>query len=162
MTMRQGRRAIAILAMAVMSSGAAGAAAPVRAHDLTITGAVMRATPPGVPTTAGYLVIANAGAKADKLVSASCSCAGMVVMHATILHMGMATMTAPGEIVIPARGEARLTAGGYHLMIMGLRTPPKDGSIQKMTLRFERAGSVVVPFAVSARIAAEPAMAMHR
>ena len=152
--------AIAILAtMAV--AGAAQAAGPTRAHDLTITGAVMRATPPGVSTTAGYLVIANAGPKADTLKSVSCACAGMVMLHATIMHMGMAVMTSPGEIVIPAHGEARLTAGGYHLMVMGLKAPPKDGSTQAMTLKFERAGTVVVPFAVSARIPVEPAMAMH-
>ena len=155
-------KVLPILAMmAVAGPGAAWAAGGVHAHDLTITGAVMRATPPGVSTTAGYLVIANAGAKADKLKSVSCSCAGMVMLHATIMHMGMATMTTPGEIVIPAHGEARLAPGGYHLMIMGLKAPPKDGTTQPVTLRFEHAGTVVVPFAVNARIAAEPVRTMH-
>ncbi len=118
----------------------------------------MRATPAGVSTTGGYLSIANAGAKPDKLLSVSCACASMVMLHATVTHMGVTVMSDPGYIVIPAHGRAQLTPGGYHLMLMGLRAPPKDGSTQDMTLRFEHAGKVVVPFAVNARIQAEPQM----
>ena len=148
----------ALLAMGMIAiAGSASAAPAVHAHDLTLTGAVMRATPPGVSTTGGYLTIANAGAKSDRLVSVSCTCASMVMLHATVMHMGMATMTDPGFIAIPAHGQAQLTPGGYHLMLMGLKAPPKDGSTQAMTLRFEHAGAVVVPFAVNARIQAEPA-----
>ena len=143
---------------AVMAAGNASAAPAVHAHDLTLTGAVMRATPAGISTTGGYLTVANAGAKPDKLVSVSCACASMVMLHATVMHMGRAVMTDPGYIAIPAHGQAQLTPGGYHLMLMGLKAPPRDGATQDMTLRFEHAGTVVVPFAVSARIPVEPPM----
>ncbi len=148
-------RALAVMA-AVMVAGSASAAPAVHAHDLTLTGAVMRATPAGVSTTGGYLTIANAGAKPDKLVSVSCACASMVMLHATVMHMGVTVMSDPGFIAIPAHGQAQLTPGGYHLMLMGLKAAPKDGSTQNMTLRFEHAGTVVVPFAVNARIPVVP------
>ena len=154
-------KVLAIMAM-MAAAGAGAAGRPVHLHDISISGAVMRATPPGVPNTAGYLTIANAGSKPDRLVSASCACAGMVMLHATVMHMGAATMTDPGSVVVPPHGVAKLTPGGYHLMIMALKAPPKEGSTQAVTLRFARAGTVVVPFAVSARIQPEPAMAMGR
>ncbi len=153
-------RAVAALA-ALVVLGAAAPPPSLHAGSLTISHAVMRAVPAGVPNTAGYLTIANGGSKADLLLSAACSCARNITLHATVMHMGMSTMTMPGEIAIPAHGVATLSPGAYHLMIEGLKAAPRDGSTQVLTLRFQHAGTVVVPFAVSARVPMAPAMDMH-
>jgi len=50
------------------------------------------------------------------------------------------------SIEIPANGTVELKPGGYHLMLMGLDSPIKDGEQLKMTLQFEKAGKVDVVF----------------
>jgi copper(I)-binding protein len=49
----------------------------------------------------------------------------------------------PGETV-------ELKPGGYHLMFVGLKAPFEKGKRVKGTLRFEKAGTVDVEYAVTA------------
>ena len=142
------RAALAVLALAAASS----AGAEVRAGDLTVSGAQIRAVAPGVANTAGYLTIANGGARADRLVSASCTCARSVEIHISHVMNGMAMMMPLAPVEIPAHGSAVFKPGDLHLMVMGLKAPLKDGSAQQMTLKFEHAGALSVPFEVKAKI----------
>jgi periplasmic copper chaperone A len=140
-------------ALALLALGAASSAgAQVKAGDLTISGAQVRAVAPGVANTAGYLVIANGGARADKLVSASCACARSVDIHLSHVMNGLAMMMPAGPVEIPARGQLAFAPGGYHLMVTGLKSPLKDGGSQAITLKFEHAGAVTVPFEVKAKV----------
>jgi copper(I)-binding protein len=131
---------------------AAPALADVAAGELTIKQPMMRAVAPGVPNTAGYFVIANAGSKPEKLLSAACGCAKSVEIHISHVMNGMAMMMPSGPIDIPAGGEVRFGPGGRHLMVMGLKAPLADGGSQMLTLKFQHAGTVTVPFAVKATI----------
>ena len=140
--------AIVLAALTVASP----VAAQVKAGDLTVRDAVIRAVAPGVPNTAGYLVIANAGAKPDKLVSAACTCARSVEVHLSHVMNGTAMMMPAGSVDIPAGRTVSFAPGGYHLMVTGLKAPLKDGGSQELTLKFEHAGTLVVPFAVKAKI----------
>ena len=140
---------LAIL-LAVAAAGPA-MAAETRAGDLTISNAVIRAVPAGINSTAGYLSIANAGARTDKLLSASCACAGKVEVHVTHVMNGSAMMM-PGEATAPAGAKVSFAPGGLHLMMTGLKTPMVDGSTQPVTLKFQRAGAVSVPFQVKTRV----------
>jgi copper(I)-binding protein len=142
------RAVLALLALAVASA----AGAQVKAGDLTISGAQVRAVAPGVANTAGYLTIANAGAKADRLVSATCACAGSVEIHLSHVMEGTAMMMPSGPVEIPAHGSAIFKPGSFHLMVKGLKSPLADGGSQSMTLKFEHAGAVTVPFQVKAKI----------
>jgi copper(I)-binding protein len=144
------RATVAVLALLAAAVAAPVSAAEVRAGQLTIRDAVFRAVPAGINTTAGYLTIANAGAKPDKLLSASCACAGKVEVHVTHIMNGSAMMM-PGAAEVPARGQVSFGPGGLHLMVMGLKAPMTDGSSQAVTLKFQRAGTVSVPFAVKTR-----------
>jgi copper(I)-binding protein len=138
----------ALLALAV----AAPAVAEVKAGDLTVQDAAMRAVAPGVANTAGYLTILNGGSKPDQLLSASCTCAKSVEVHLSHVMNGMAMMMPAGPVEIPAGGKISFAPGGYHLMVMGLKAPLKDGGSQELTLKFEHAGALTVPFAVKAKI----------
>ena len=53
-----------------------------------------------------------------------------------------------GGFAIKAGGTHALQRGGDHLMIMGLETVPVIGDTVMITLTFETAGDVTVPFAV--------------
>jgi copper(I)-binding protein len=124
----------------------------VKAGDLTLSGLAVRASLGASPNTAGYLTIANAGSKPDRLLSVSCACARKVEMHASEMSGGMATMKATGPVTVPAKGSVSFAPGGLHLMVMGLNTRLNDGAMQEMVLRFERAGAVKAGFHVKAKI----------
>jgi copper(I)-binding protein len=140
---------VAAILLAVAAAGPA--AAQTKVGELTISGAVIRAAPAGVANTAGYLTIANAGARPDRLIAASCACAGRVEVHITHVMNGTAMMMASAAEV-PAGGQVSFAPGGLHLMITGLKGPLADGQSQPLTLKFAHAGQVSVPFAVMSKI----------
>jgi len=150
-----------VLAAALLAASMAGSvvAQESKAGDLSIRGAVMRAVPPGVPNSAGYMVIANTGTKEDRLMSATCACARAVEIHVSHVMNGTAMMMPASALPIPAGGQIAFGPGGYHLMILGLKAPLQDGAVQSLTLKFQHAGAVVAPFQVKARIPLQPARA---
>src|SRR5665213_2062460 len=115
---------------------------------LTLSGLQLRATVAGVPTSAAYLTIANAGKSPDKLLSIDCACASSAMMHETRTRNGISSMSMLSEVTVPARGKVQLKPDGLHLMLVGLKGPLKAGATQQMTLRFQKAGTVKAGFAV--------------
>ncbi len=135
------------------------AAIPAAAADggIRVQGAVMRAVPAGVPNTAGYMTMVNAGPKPDQLLSAACDCARKVEVHLSHLMNGQAMMMTAGPVTVPAGGSSAFAPGGAHLMIVGLKAPLKDGGVQTLTLKFRQAGELKIPFQVRSRIPTAPA-----
>jgi periplasmic copper chaperone A len=134
------------------AAAAAPATAQVKAGALTLEEPVMRAVAGGGANTAGYLTIVNSGTAPDKLVSASCTCARSVQVHESHVMNGTAMMMAVGPLEIPAGGKVSFSPGGYHLMVMGLKAGLADGATQELTLKFQHAGEIKVPFQVRSRI----------
>ncbi|MGO9674212.1 MAG: copper chaperone PCu(A)C [Methylocella sp.] len=121
-----------------------------------------RATAGGAKVAIGYLVIKNAGAEPDRLVSATAEVAGSVDLHEMATVNGVATMRpVTGGIVIPAHGEVALKPGSYHLMLEDLKQPLKKGDSFKGTLTFEKAGTSDVIFLVESIGAKAPADEGH-
>lgn len=144
------KTALAVLFLAALAGPAAAQQARVGA--ITVKDAVVRAMPPGVPNTAAYMTILNAGPRPDRLLSASCACAASVQAHISHVANGQAMMMPAGPVTVPARGKVSFSPGGYHLMVMGLKAPLKDGGHAEMVLKFEHAGLVRVPFLAETRI----------
>ena len=98
---------------------------------------------------AGYAVIANTGAKPDKLIAAASPVTGRIEIHESMIMSGQAMMHhRPGGLAIPAGGATVLKPGGFHLMMMGLKRPLKAGEHFPMTLTFQKAGMIEVDFVV--------------
>ncbi|WP_019995496.1 copper chaperone PCu(A)C [Aureimonas ureilytica] len=116
-----------------------------------------RATPPGARTGAGYFVLTNTGSADDKLVSASSPAAEKVEVHEMSIQDGIMNMRRVDELTIPAGGTASLSPGGYHLMLMGLKAPFKEGQMIPVTLTFEKGGPVEVELQVDKMGATGPA-----
>ena len=150
------RRVVPLVVAAMAALTVAFAAAEIHA-----SGAQMRASLGRSTTTAGYVVLHNAGPGADRLVGASCACAARVELHMHQMQGGVARMSPVGAIKVPADGSAVLAPGGAHLMFIGLKARVADGTRQRVTLVFERAGPVTVAFTVKARIEAPPAAHQH-
>ncbi|MGY3452246.1 copper chaperone PCu(A)C [Bradyrhizobium sp. USDA 4353] len=141
-----------LLALAFLLSMASGVfAADIKAGDLVIAQPWSRATPGGAKTGAGYLTIENKGAAPDRLVAASADVAGKVEVHEMAVTNGVMTMRPldKGLVIEPGKTVA-LAPGGYHLMMMDLKSPLKQGDKLPLTLEFEKAGKVAVTLDVQA------------
>jgi uncharacterized protein YcnI len=104
-----------------------------------------RATPAGAETGAGYLRITNTGSTPDRLVGGTFAGAKAVEVHEMAMSGGVMTMRqlATGLKIAPGQ-TLELKPGGSHLMLTGLRAPLKEGEPVKMSLQFEKAGSVEI------------------
>lgn len=93
--------------------------------------------------SAAYMVIANTGDKAERLVSAATDVAGVVEIHETKVENDIARMEPiAGGLEIPAGGSVELKPGGKHIMMMELKQALVAGSTITLTLNFE-SGTVV-------------------
>ena len=117
----------------------------VKAGDLVITQAWSRATPGGAKTGGGYLTIENKGSTPDRLIGGSADVAAKVEMHEMSMKNGVMTMRPldKGLTIEPGK-TVKLAPGGYHLMMMDLKGPLKQGDKVPVTLEFEKAGKVQV------------------
>lgn len=148
----------AALAAALLFAGAPGFAdaavthAPaVEAGPLTVSDGFSRATRPGAPVAGGFVTIANHGPDADRLVAVASPAAGRMEVHEMAMADGVMTMRALDDgLPIPAGATVVLAPGGYHVMFMDLQAPLVEGESVAVTLTFEHAGPVTVPFAVLA------------
>ncbi len=140
--------ALAVLALAAACNGPASAQ-EVKAGNLVLSHAWARATPRGAQVAGGYLTIENTGTTPDKLLSGSSDVAGHIEVHEMAKKGDVMTMRpVSGGLSIAPGHSVALVPGGYHLMIMGLKAPLKEGQAVPITLQFEKAGKIVVTFDV--------------
>jgi copper(I)-binding protein len=108
-----------------------------------------RATAPGAKVAAGYMVMRNKSAAADRLVGIASPAAARVETHVTRRDGDIARMREVTGYDVPANGSFELKPGGAHLMFVDIRKPFREGERIPATLRFEKAGEVRVEFHVS-------------
>ena len=125
----------------------------------------IRGTVPQQKATGLFASITSA--KGGKLVSASSPVAGVVEIHEMAMEGNLMKMRAlPSGLDLPAGKAVALKPGGYHVMLMELRQPLKEGETVPVTLNFEdkagRKQSVEVKAAVKALTAAPPAKDPHK
>jgi copper(I)-binding protein len=107
-----------------------------------------RATAPGAKVAAGYMILRNRSAAADRLVAVSSPAAARVETHVTVKDGDIARMREVKGYDIPAGGSFELKPGGAHLMFVDIRRAFKEGERIPATLKFEKAGEVRVEFHV--------------
>jgi periplasmic copper chaperone A len=130
----------------------------VKAGDLVISQPWTRATAGGAKVGGGYLTIENKGTVADKLVGGSTDAAGKLEVHQMTTSNGVMKMhPVEGGLAIEPGKTVKLAPGGYHLMIVDLKHPFKQGEKVPVTLEFEKAGKVAVSLDVQGIGAREPA-----
>lgn len=134
-------RLVLLLLAAVLpcaSTVRAGEPSPIKVKN-----AVVRAVPPNSTATAAFMTLVNDTDKPVRLVGGSAPFAGMAGPMATTheehdgrMAMGMKDVPA---LEVPAHGKLELKPGGDHLMLMELKSVPKEGETVTLTLRFEPA-----------------------
>jgi copper(I)-binding protein len=109
----------------------------------------LRATPGGAKVGAGYLRITNTGSEPDRLTGATMPLSRRGEVHEMAMHNGVMHMSPLAQgLAIPPGKTIELKPGGFHLMFLDLKGALKQGETVDVTLTFEKAGSVTVPFPV--------------
>jgi copper(I)-binding protein len=144
-------RSLSFIALLACLFAAPVQAQEVKAGDLVITRAWSRATPGGAKIAGGYLTIENKGSVPDRLIGGSATFAGKVEVHEMAMKNGVMTMRSldKGLAIEPGK-TVKLAPGGYHLMLMDLKSPLKQGDKAPLVLEFEKAGKVNLALDVQA------------
>ncbi|MBF9233067.1 DUF1775 domain-containing protein [Microvirga alba] len=130
-------------------AAASGAPAAIKAGALTIEQPWSRATPVGAKVGGGYLRITNTGKESDRLIGGSFPLASKVEVHEMSVQDNVMRMKpVEGGLEIKPGESVELKPGGYHLMLMDLKEPLKEGQTFKGTLVFEKAGTVNVDYTI--------------
>ena len=146
------KQIVQLLATTVILAGLLAAPAradDVKAGDLVISQAWCRATPGGAKVGGAYLTVENKGSAPDRLIGGSADVAGKVEVHEMAMNNGVMTMRPleQGLTIEPGK-TVKLAPGGYHLMLLDLKSPLKKGEKVPATLEFEKAGKVKLSFDV--------------
>jgi copper(I)-binding protein len=102
--------------------------------DVTIADAWVRGTVPGQKATGAFMQITSPTDAA--LVAAASPVAKTVEIHEMKMDGGMMRMRAVQQIPLPAGKPVPLAPGGYHVMLMDLDQPLKEGDSVTVTLTF--------------------------
>lgn len=126
------------------------AIAPASAHeviagDITIIHPWARASSGMAKSGGVFMTIANDGSNDDRLNAAHTDIAVKTMLHRTVMDGNvMKMMPVKGGIVIPREDSVELKPGSYHIMLMGLKAPLKEGDSFPLTLTFEHAGNITL------------------
>lgn len=136
----------AVLALSLAPDAmAANRGKTVNAGSLRIDDYAMRASLGNVPTSAIYLSVANNGKTDERLLSASCTCAGMAMLHSTTIRGGMASMDdVQGGFLIRPNTVLALRPGGSHIMLTNVKHRLAAGSYETVKLTFANAGVIIL------------------
>jgi len=116
-------------------------AAPALAQ-VTVTDAWVRGTVPGQKGTGAYMQLTSA---ADMtLIGVASPAAKVAEIHEMAQDGNMMRMRAVDQLALPAGKAVALKPGGYHVMLMDLAHPLKEGDVVAVTLTFaDKAGKKV-------------------
>lgn len=148
---------LAALACAGLTAFAAPVSAAGVADQVSVVDSYVRMAPPGAKATGAFMTIRNAGDKDTQVISAASAAAKIVELHNHINDGGVMRMRQVKEIALPAKGEAQLKPGGYHVMLIDMNAPLKEGDHVVITLGFADGSSKEVHATVQRPTAGMPA-----
>jgi copper(I)-binding protein len=108
------------------------AAAALHAQTVEVKDAWVRATVPGQKASGAFMKIT--APQASRLVGVSTPVAGVAEVHEMKMDDGVMKMRALPALDLPAGQAVELKPGGYHVMLMDLKTPLRPDSTIPLTL----------------------------
>ncbi len=109
----------------------------------------VRAGPPGSQVTGAFMILKNKGDKAAQVVKAESAAARVTELHEHASENGVMKMRPVPAIVVKPKGETALKPGGYHIMLIDLKAPLKEGETVPLTLGFADGSSKKIEAKVS-------------
>jgi copper(I)-binding protein len=139
----------ALVAAALLLCAPAALAHDYEAGAIAIDHVWARATPGGAKVAAGYFTLTNTGTTPDRLIAATSAVAGRVELHDMSVVDGVMRMRPVKDGIELKPGQTvEFESSSFHVMMLDLKAPLKQGERIKGTLTFEKAGPVEVEFAV--------------
>jgi len=105
------------------------------AAQVAVADAWIRGTVAGQKATGAFMQLTSLTDMA--LVGAASPAAKVVEIHQMKQEGGMMKMNAVDRVALPANKTVELKPGGYHIMMMDLTQPLRDGETVPLTLTFE-------------------------
>lgn len=109
---------------------------------LVVSGAWVRALPPGQPNTAAYMTVTNSGAIPVTVVGASVAIAKTAEIHTTREVDGYQRMEQLARVEVAPGQSLEFAPGGIHLMLLGLAQMPAPGDKVPLCLLLAGGGEV--------------------
>jgi len=103
--------------------------------QVTVKDPWVRATVPQQKSTGAFMQLTSA--QPARLVSAQSPVAGVVEIHEMAMADNVMKMRAIPGLDLPAGKAVELKPGSYHVMLMDLKAPVKEGEIVPLTLVVE-------------------------
>ncbi|HEY5718157.1 MAG TPA: copper chaperone PCu(A)C [Motiliproteus sp.] len=104
--------------------------------EVEVQHAYVRATPPSVSNSAGFMVLYNHAAQPLTLTGAHTPRAKASELHSHVNDNGVMRMRQVEGIELPPHGRVVLQPGGYHLMLLDLTQPLQEGETVAVELTF--------------------------
>ena len=136
---------VALALLAVLVVLAVPAHAQVKVENAWVRGAV-----PGQLATGAYLDITSTRDAA--LVAAESPVAASTGVHAMEMKNNVMTMREVPKLDLPAGKQIRLAPGGFHIMLMDLKKPVKNGESVPLKLTIEYPDKQRETIAVDAQV----------
>lgn len=141
------KKIYAVFLSLFMVAASAYADQEIKFGKLKIEDPYARATVPAQKAGGAFVKIKNTGA-ADKLIAVSSPVAKEMQLHTMSMEGNVMKMREVKAIDIPANGTVELQPGGFHLMLIDLKSQLKAGDQIPVKLKFEKAGELEVKFQV--------------
>ena len=122
------RRNVVSLVATICLSGLAHA-------QVTVEEPWIRATAPGQTVAGGYMKLKSV--KSSALVAVSTPFTARAEIHEMSMKAGVMRMRGVSRVDLPAGKTVELKPGSYHLMLMNLERPLREGETVPITLVFE-------------------------
>ena len=129
--------------------GGAPAEMEAASSPIAVSSPWSRETAAGQDAGGAFMTITNTGTAPDRLTGGSTKVAGQVQIHTVDMAGGVMRMRQLADgLEIPAGGSVTLKPGSFHVMLMQLQQPLKQGETVPLTLTFDKAGPVDVALTV--------------
>jgi copper(I)-binding protein len=110
-----------------------------------------RATPKGASSGAGYMTLTNNGSTPDRVSCVSSDVSAECQIHSMTMENGVMKMRpVEGGLEIKPGETVTLKPSSFHVMLVNLKQPLEQGKAAKVTLKFEKAGTVDVDLPIVA------------
>ena len=127
--------------------------------QVTVAEPWVRATVAAQKATGAFLTLTST--QGARLVGVSSPAAGAVEVHEMKMVDDVMRMRQVTALELPAGKPVALSPGGYHLMLLELKQPLKEGATVPLTLEIEDARKVRSKIVVDAPVKPLNAAAMH-
>ena len=108
------------------------------AAEVSVTNAWVRGTVASQKTTGAFMQLSSPVDTA--LIAVTSPVAKIAEVHEMKMEGGVMKMNAVDRVAVPAGKPVELRPGGYHVMLVDLVAPLKDGDMVPLKLTFEEKG----------------------